>query len=544
MEQEAAHTHAAAAEDADQQTAPSSLSGFRRVSLLTLTSRVLGLLRDALMASRFGNGEILDAFTVAFRIPNLGRRLFGEGAMTTAFLPALVSDLEREGRESAWRLTTAVFFGLAAVLFVVVAAGEVLLLGARAALPEGESARLLTGLTAVMFPYLFLICLAALMSAVFHAMGRFGWPAFSPVLLNLLWIAVLFLPGVRSMSVQFQIYAVAWTIVFAGVVQLLLPLLILMKSGFRFAWAWGDNREKVRAITAVMLPTLIGLSVTQLNTLLDSLLAWGLSVEDGAATTRWQPLESGTASALYLGQRLYQFPLGVFGVALGTILFPLFARHAELNRRDLLSADFLRGMKLVLIVGIPASAGLIAVAEPLAAVLFQRGAFDAFDTRQTAEMIAAYGFGVWSFCCLLIVNRFFFALKDARTPMRIGLTTIGFNLVLNLLLIWPLRGQGLALATSLACAGQVTVSLYLLKIHLPEWRPTLLWSTVIRTIAATAVMSAACLAALSLLETCVARIWQLACAVSVSVAIYLLAAQVLGLREVFELFRPRRDAGE
>lgn len=543
MEQEAAHTHAAAA-DADRQPAPSSLSGFRRVSLLTLTSRVLGLLRDALMASRFGNGEILDAFTVAFRIPNLGRRLFGEGAMTTAFLPALVSDLEREGRESAWRLTTSVFFGLAGVLFLVVATGELLLCGARAALPEGESARLLTGLTAVMFPYLLLICLAALTSAVFHALGRFGWPAFSPVLLNLLWIGVLFSPGVRRASAQSQIYAVAWTIVIAGAIQLLLPLWILTTSGFRFSWAWRENREKVRAITAVMLPTLIGLSVTQLNTLLDSLLAWGLSVDEGADPTRWQPLESGTAAALYLGQRLYQFPLGVFGVALGTILFPLFARHAELDRRDLLSADFLRGMKLVLMVGIPASAGLIAVAKPLASVLFQRGSFDAFDTQQTAEMIAAYGFGVWSFCCLLIVNRFFFALKDSRTPMRIGLMTIGFNLALNLILLWPLRGQGLALATSLACAGQVTVSLYVLNVHLPEWRPTLLGGTVVRTAAATAVMSAACVAVLTLLETRVGRVWQLAGAVAVSVAIYLIAARVLGLREVFDLLRPPRDERE
>lgn len=519
---------------------PGAFRGFGRVSLLTFASRVLGLVRDAMMASRFGNGALLDAFSVAFRIPNLARRLFGEGALTAAFLPALVSELESAGRESAWRLATSVFFALAVALSAVVLVGEVLLLGGGALLPEDHSARALTDLTAVMFPYLLLICLAAQISAVFHALGRFGWPAFSPIVLNAIWIGVLILPAFDDWTPQRQIFAVAWTVLAAGLVQLLWPLWVLTQHGFRFVWDWQRDRDTVRALTWSMLPIVVGLSVTQLNTLIDSLIAWGFSADEGVAVTAARPLESGTASALYLGQRMYQFPLGVFGVALGTVLFPLFTRHAEARRDDLLLRDFISGMKLVTIVGLPAGVGLAIVSLPLSEALFQRGAFDEFDARQTAEMITAYGLGVWAFCTLLIVNRLFFARRDSRTPMRIGLMTMGLNLLFNLALIWPLGGFGLALATSLACYAQVLISLYHLRHSLAGWRLSLMTGTVLRSIVATMLMAAACYAALALLEGRAGRTVRVTAAVFAGAGVYLAAAAVLGLREVFDLLRLRR----
>lgn len=512
-------------------------TGIRLVSLLTLSSRLLGLIRDMLMASRFGNGPILDAFTVAFRIPNLARRLFGEGALSTSFLPALVGELEREGQAAAWRLATAVFYCLALALGLVVLLGETLLAAAWFVLPPEHPARLLIGLTSVMFPYLLLICLAAQAGTVFHALGRFGWPAFSPVVLNILWIGILLAMKNSDWAWSRQIYAVCWTVLIAGIVQLLAPLVLLGAGGVRFQTDWKADREKVRRIALTMLPIVVGMSVTQLNTLIDSLIAWGLSADDSATGESWFSLEAGTASALYLGQRLYQFPIGVFGVALGTVLFPLFSRHVEQNRKDLLQTDYLSGMKMVLAIGLPAGVGLMLISEPLARVLFQRGAFDEFDTRQTARMIVAYGLGVWAFCSLLIVNRAYYALRDHQTPLKLGLIAMGVNLVLNFCLIGPLEGAGLAVATSIASMVQVLASVALMKRHLPELRHSQLRTTLVKSLGATTLMSAGCWLGLRLSADVLSPQGSLAVGIGLAVASYLIGCLILRLKEPFALLR-------
>ena len=290
-----------------------------------------------------------------------------------------------------------------------------------------------------------------------------------------------------------------------------------------------------------MVPILLGLSVTQLNVLADSLIAWGMSVEEGAPLTTWQPLQAGTASALYLGQRMYQFPIGVFGVALGTVLFPRFARHAEQRRFNLLGDDFLDGMKLVIAIGLPAGVGLMLIAHPLAEVLFQRGEFDTQDTLQTAQMIRAYGLGVWAFCSLLIVNRVYFALKDYLTPLRIGFATIVVNLTLNFALIWPLGGAGLAVATSIASMFQVLISMLVMKRQLTELDWWTLFPAFWKTTLATVLMSLACWSILEFLAW--PPIWKLPASLIAAIAVYLLSAALTGLQEPFELLRIRKPAG-
>ncbi|MDB4638063.1 murein biosynthesis integral membrane protein MurJ [Planctomycetaceae bacterium] len=513
-------------------------AGLRLVSLLTLCSRVLGLVRDILMASRFGNGPLLDAFTVAFRIPNLARRLFGEGALSTAFLPTLVGRLENQDHQSAWRLSTAVLVTLAGTLSMIVLVGETGLLTGRAQLPSDHPVSFLLELTAIMLPYLLLICLAAQISAIFHALGRFGWPALSPVVLNLVWILALVGTGGSDWSLKTQMRIVCWAILVAGVIQLLLPLLVLRKHGFRFIAATTEDRETVRQIARTMVPILLGLSVTQLNVLADSLIAWGMSAQEGFAASDWRPLNAGTASALYLGQRLYQFPIGVFGVALGTVLFPRFARHAEQRQFSLLADDLLDGMKLVLAIGIPAGVGLIVIAHPLAEVLFQRGEFNADDTLQTSHMIRAYGVGVWAFCSLLIVNRAYFAMRDYSTPLRIGIATVITNLVLNFTLIWPLGGAGLALATSLASMFQVLVSIRLMKSRLNELRWSVLIPALWKSLLATSMMALACWSVLQILE--LASLWRLLASLVTAVIVYLGTAKAIGLQEPFDLLSGRK----
>ncbi len=529
-----------------------SLAGLRLIGVLTLVSRILGMVRDIGMATLFGNGMILDAFTVAFRIPNLARRLFGEGALTAAFLPEFVRESDRAGLAAAWTLTTAVLVQLARVLVTVCLIAEIVLVGLWWSGAAGPATGMLLGLTAILLPYLIAICLAAFFSAVLHAMGNFLWPALLPILLNLIWIAAIWLGAPLVDTPEEKIHLIAVCIVCGGVVQLLTPLPKLRGFGYRFVAEWRKAAPQVRAITRSMIPILLGLSVTQLNTLLDSLIAWGFSSPidlppDGNGTTSLRyPLLSGTAAALYLGQRLYQFPLGVFGVSLGTVLFPQFARHAAQKRFDQLSDDLTWGLRLVLAVGLPASAGLMLLASPLTSLLFEYGRFDSNDARQTAGMIFAYGSGVWAYCGLLIVHRGYYAVGNRLTPLRVGLLTVGVNVALNFALMWWLSGTGLALATALAAIFQITVLTSMLagdriRIDWPAFNSTL-WKALV----ATAVMSVVCQASLRGLDAFdtlpAKRLLRVACPMTVSILTYALVAWKLGMPELRLLLNRNPEA--
>lgn len=522
------------------------LSGLRLVSLLTLVSRITGLARDAGMAALFGNGAIMDAFTVAFRIPNLARRLFGEGALTAAFLPALVRETEQNGQASAWRLASALFAILALLLTAVVVFGEVVLGGLYAVAPTDDS-RLLIGLAATMLPYLLVICLAAQVSAVMHSLNHFIWPAFVPVLLNLVWIAGIFFIAPLFETPVEQIYAIAAVVVVGGIMQFLVPLPALVRLGFRFDRSWfrksNPQRDQtirgVRSIGRTMLPVLLGLSVTQFNSVLDSLIAWGYSGSESAADGD-ALLESGTAAALYFGQRMYQFPLGILGVALGTVLFPLLSRHAQRERMDLLRDDLAMGLRLVIVIGVPASVGLCLLAEPLTDVLFRRGRFDAQDAKQTSAMIVGYGCAVWAYCALLILHRAYYAVDDQKTPLNIGLLAMLLNLILNLTLIRVIGGIGLALGTALTCSIQSVVALAVLQRKIGRIDLRGCGRTLLLTAVASGVMSLACLATLHFVpagEGLGMRLVRLLLPLGISLAVFLIAARLLRLQEVQQLLR-------
>ncbi|MFN0195592.1 MAG: murein biosynthesis integral membrane protein MurJ [Planctomycetaceae bacterium] len=486
---------------------PHWLGGLQTVGLWTLLSRFLGLFRDIGMAVLFGNGAVMDAFSVAFRIPNLARKLFGEGALTTAFLPAFLKELHQKGEANAWRLANAIFALLTIVLTSLVLVGEIGLAIWNWCFDITPDTRLLIELTAIMLPYLLCICLAAQVSAVLHAFQKFSWPAFVPVLLNLAWLGAIglarWLPQFANRP-ELQVRVVSISIVFAGIVQLAVQIPTLRRLGFRYDRAWGTARREVLSVGRTMLPIVVGLSIIQFNTLCDGLIAWGFSKPERTAIAAdnipaegiaaddesWHPLESGTASALYFGQRLYQFPLGVFGVALGTVIFPLLSRHAQTGEWDRLKDDLTYGLRLVLVIGIPASAGLIMLAKPLAALFFQHGAFDSRDTLQTSQMIAGYGVGVWAYCGLLILYRGFYALGDQMTPLRVGMVSVALNLVMNLTLIWWIGGLGLALSTSISACVEVLLALWLMQRRVGTLPMSVLGSTTIRTIAATTLMVA------------------------------------------------------
>jgi putative peptidoglycan lipid II flippase len=443
------------------------LKGFSLVSGLTLLSRFVGLGRDMLMAGLFGTGWVLDTFTVAFRIPGMFRKLFGEGAMTAAFLPRFVEEDQSCGREAASELFSAVTRRMAGWLTGIIVVAEFCLFLGLLLFDLSDRSELLIQLTMVLMPYSLLICVAALHCAALNGVQHFLVPALLPVVLNIVWLVGGLTAMVCFAGDADQVWMIALSIIAGGVVQFVFSVLKLRQFGVRLRGGVipDELRQRVDRLFRQMGPVLFGLSITQLNTFVDSLLAWLLAQPAGVLPETLEPfrLAEGTASALYLGQRMFQFPLGVFGVALGTILFPRFARHITASDHRELGRDILHGLQLVLVVGIPSSVGLWLVAEPITDLLFRRGAFGAEDAQLTVRMVGAYGVGVWVFCGLLIVNRVFYAASDQMTPARQGVICVGLNIVLNIVLLPILKETALPIASVLATLFQLGLAMKVLR---------------------------------------------------------------------------------
>lgn len=544
-------------EDDSSDTSSEDRHGFLRnlriVSLATLLSRVLGLARDMAMATVFGAGTILDVFVVAFRLPNLARQLFGEGALTTAFLPIFVRQRNEHGVEAARGTLTAVAVALSAFLLSVVLVTECLVACALSWSELSPSTVLLLHLLAILLPYMIFICNAALMSAALHAQGVFLWPALVPVVLNTVWLMGISVTLQLTNDPQQQIRAISVWIAIAGFLQMSLPCVTLHRMGMGLTAGWRAHREKVREVLLLMMPVVAGIAVTQLNAILDSVMAWGLSIPDSgdpapfAAVGLPAWLSSGTTTALYLGQRMYQFPLGVFGIALGTVLFPLLTRHAQAGEHAALRDDLSRGVRLTVAIALPASAGLMLLSTPLAFVLFRHGQYSADDARLTANVIAVYGSGVWSYIGITILNRAFYATGDRMTPMRLGLISLSVNVALNVALVWPFKGMGLALGSVLASILQLVLTTWKLnhKLGPLDW-PSIL-RTGLKTAVATVVMSVVCLAINRpiphLDEALWSRLFQLVVSFLAGVVSYLLTAKLLRIPEVADvLFRRQNDS--
>ena len=469
------------------------------VGLGTLASRVLGMVRDMATAALLGmsGGGVMDAFVIAFRVPNLFRRLFGEGALTASYLPVLSAQLEKD-RTLAWQLASVTMTWLAVVLVALVALVEVLCGAAWLVWGETSGASLLAGLTAVMMPYTLFICLAAQVAATLHALSHFSIPALTPTVLNVCWLLGAWVVAPRfAPDRHAQAYVLAVSVLIAGVLQLGVQLPVLRRLGFRFDYNWAAGRHAIGQVVRAMGPMILGLAITQINTLIDSLIAWSLAATPGGpdriawlgGSVRY-PLEQGAAAAIYYGERLYQFPMGILGLAVATAIFPLLSRHAARGDRRRLGADLTLGLRLVLFLAVPAGAGLVMLAEPLARLLFERGQFTAADTARAARMIACYATGVWAYCSLPVVVRGYYAMDDRITPVRIGLLVLGMNLGLNLLLIWPLAEAGLAVSTAVAAAVQVLVLVALFSRGKSPLGWPLLAGTLARTLLATLLMAA------------------------------------------------------
>ena len=398
------------------------LVGFWATSLGTLASRILGLLRDVATASLLGlaAGGVTDAFVLAFRLPNLLRRLLGEGALASSYLPVLAAELERD-RARAQALATAVVAGLAAALTGVLLVGECLcgLVWIESADP---ALRLLVGLTATMLPYLWFVCLAAQLAATLQALSRFSVPALAAAVMNIGWlVGAWWIAPAVSTDKTTQAYALAGCVVAAGALQAAVQLAALRRAGFAWRIDWRASAEPGLRVLRALGPLAIALGVTQINTLVDSLVAWGLTAPAraatidaaaaGSATIDWlpggieYPLRTGATAALYYAERFYQFPVGLLGVAVATAIFPLLSRHAAHGRRGQLGSDLVGGLRLVCFTSLPAAVGLMLLAKPLTAPLFEHGAFTADDAARTARTTAGYALGICAYAMLPVLAR-------------------------------------------------------------------------------------------------------------------------------------------
>jgi putative peptidoglycan lipid II flippase len=410
----------------------------RVVSIFTGLSRLLGLLREVLMAYFFGDELAKSAFDVAFKIPNLFRRLFGEGALSAAFVPIFSEVLEQEGPEAAKRMAGKVITLLAAVLLMIAAAATLIITLIINNADLGEKTAAVLPLLRIMFPYMICICLVALCMGILNSIDRFALPAATPILLNLVWIAALFLLCPRfGTTLETRIYGVAWGILFAGALQLAIQIPALISSGMwpHFSLDWRDRR--IQRILLLMGPAAIGMGIHQLNVVMDGILALWVGT--------WAP------AALTYAERLIYLPLGLFATALSTVLLPTFSRQAaraELDGIATTMADSIRGLMVIMI---PAAVGLAVLSGPLVRFIFQSGQFDDMATVRTARALMFYAPGLIVFSLYKILVPAFYALKDTRTPVRVGIMAVFINLALNILFIltWPdgYKHAGLACAT-------------------------------------------------------------------------------------------------
>ena len=424
------------------------------VSAMTLLSRILGFVRDQVFAYTFGAGSLTDAFLVAFKIPNFLRRLFAEGAFAQSFVPVFSEYKETRSKESLVQLASMVSGTLGLIVLTLSIIGSVfapalIALFAPGFEDGGERARTATQLLRITFPYLFFISLVAYCGSVLNTFQRFAVPAFTPVLLNVcLIIAALW--GVQFFQVS--VTALAWGVFVAGMAQLMFQLPSMVRLGLLPLPKWGWSDSGVQKILKLMLPAIFGSSVGQLNLLLDTIIA--------------SFLVAGSVSWLYFADRLVEFPLGIFGIAIATVILPRLSSAHTTNQLSDFNRTLSWGFQLGVLLALPCAAGLLLLAAPLIATLFGYGEFEPQDTQMSAWALRAYALALPGLVLVKIFAPGFFARQNTRTPVRIGVIAMISNMVYNIILVGtmllaalPGPHVGLALATALS-ANQNAVMLY------------------------------------------------------------------------------------
>jgi putative peptidoglycan lipid II flippase len=505
------------------------------IGIATMTSRVLGLVRDQVMAYLFGAGNAVDAYNVAFRIPNLVRDLFAEGAMSAAFVPTFTRYLTREGRPAAWRLANHVVNALLIVTALVVCAGLLFTEPLVTMFAEDYSEvpgklELTVLLTRVMLPFLTLVAIAAAFMGMLNSLNRFFVPALSPAMFNVASIlcAILLVPLMPRVGLP-PITAMAIGVLIGGAGQILAQWPVLHKEGYRYRPVVDLREPGLRQVLILMGPGTLGLAATQINVFVNTVLATG----EGTGAVSW----------LNYAFRLMYLPLGIFGVSIATAAVPAIARHAARDDIAGMRHEVANGIAMMTVLNVPATLGLIVLARPIVAMLFERGAFAPRDTDATAAALVCYAIGLIGYSVVKVVSPTFYALHESRKPVVVSAASVLVNAALNIMFVGRFGYLGLAVGTSLTALLNASVLLEMLRRRLGGIEGTRLLGVFGRTLAASVVMAAAAFALDRWLmhilpgRSLLMEVVRVGTTISGSLAVLLAASSLVGLHEIKDVLR-------
>lgn len=413
-----------------------------KVSLITMFSRVLGYIRDAVSAALLGVGAVSDAFFVAFRIPNMLRSLLAEGALSTAFVPVFTDYLEKKEKKDVWRLVSNVLSLLSVVLVFITLLGVLFAEPIVRVLAPGfhndpEKFRLTVELTRWLFPFILFVSIAALFMGILNSMKKFSMPAFAPVVLNIsmIFAGVVICPALGD-TPEKQVWGWVIGALVGAVLEIVIQWIPAVKNGFSFKPVLDFAEEGMKRIMKLMAPSVVAQSVTQFNLLVNTVLA--------------SFLVQGAVTYLYYGNRLMQLPFGVFGVAIATVSFPYIAQCVSRGDKEGLCSTIHSSLKQAFFIVIPASAGIIALSGPINALLFRYGRFTAEDAAATAVVSIIYSSAIFAFSGIKILTQVFYAIDKAAAAVKISVAAVVLNIILSIALMFPFNYLGLAAATSLS----------------------------------------------------------------------------------------------
>jgi putative peptidoglycan lipid II flippase len=474
------------------------------MSVLTILSRIFGLIRDKTCSHYLGLSTEWSGFWMGFQLPNLFRRIFGEGALTAIFVPTYTRVLHEHGRQAADRLASATVTLLVTFLGGITLLGEVILLPIIFNPNAMGTNRFAAAMMAIMLPYCLLICLVALLSAIATVHERFKAQSLSPIILNLAMTLAAILSAwfvIEKEHFQYRFYFLAISVIIAGILQVLLMLPSIHRSGVRLRVLFDLKNSGVSTIVKSMLPMMIGLSAVQANTAMDSLIAWFLSPDGHNKNPTFKllghiitvPMGLGAGAKLSVAQRLYMLPVGIFGVAMATVIFPHLSKAAADNNLPELKRLMTVGLKKTLFLSLPASAGMILIAKPLITLIYMSGKVSVDDINRATWATVWFCAGIWAFEAQMVILRVFYALRDTITPMKVAASMVVLNLGLNLCLVWFLQEGGIAASTTIAAVIQSGILLLILRRRLGPLGLATLRTAILKGLLATAAMIAAAL---------------------------------------------------